>query len=95
MVSSGATADSLKEDLSILLKAAKILRKNISSSPKWKFSGNFDDYELPSLLKIFCKHAIMGAGKIDHSNEEHSVDVSTSVRAQHFMSAYKSVRQVS
>lgn len=85
---SAATADNFKEDLSISLKAAKMLRKNISSTPKWKFSGNLDDYELPSLLKFFCKHAIIGTGKIGHSNKEHSVDVTTSILAQHFMSAY-------
>jgi len=46
-ISSTITSDNLKNDLKVLLQAAKILRKDIASSPTWKFNGTFADYKPP------------------------------------------------
>jgi len=48
----------LREDVKVLLKADKILRKDIANAPPWQFQGTFDNYEPPALLTLFCKHAI-------------------------------------
>jgi len=39
----------LREDVQVLLKAAKILRKVTANAPPWKFQGTFDNYEPPAL----------------------------------------------
>uniref|UniRef100_UPI0035901BBE large ribosomal subunit protein eL39 isoform X1 n=1 Tax=Myxine glutinosa TaxID=7769 RepID=UPI0035901BBE len=95
MISSTITADSIKDDFKVLLRAAKILRKDIASSPAWKFNGTFADSKPPPMLNIFCKHAVMGTRKVGNSNREDSIGVSASLLAQHFVGAYKSDRQVS
>ena len=57
-ISSTITSDNLKDDLKVLLQAAKILRKDIASSPPWKFNGTFVDYKPLPMLSIFCKYAV-------------------------------------
>lgn len=91
----GSTSTDLKEDLKLLMRAAKILRRDIATSRPWKFHGTFANYEPPALLKTFCTHAVQGTGKVKSMNREESVNRSASVLAQHFVGAYKSDRQVS
>ena len=38
LIASGVSADVLKEDLKVLLRAAKILRRDIASSRPWQFT---------------------------------------------------------
>ena len=95
IISSALTEETLKDDLKTILRAAKILRKDIASHSTWKFSGTFDDYESPPMLKVFCKHAVMGTEKMCDVNREESLDLSASMLAQHFVTAYKSDTQVS
>ena len=87
--------EDMKEDLRVLLKAAKILRKDIAGASSWKFQGTFADYKPPTLLNIFCKHVIQGTGENKTLNREESANQTASVLAQHFVGAYKSDRQVS
>ena len=94
-ISSTITSDNLKDDLKVLLQAAKILRKDIASSPTWKFNGTFADYKPPPMLSIFCKYAVAGTRNIGDSSREDSTDVGASLLAQHFVSACKSDRQIS
>ena len=85
----------LTEDVKILLKAAKILRRDIASATPWKFEGTFDNYEPPTLLQLFCKYATQGLHQIKTTSRAESMNQSASVLAQHFVCAYKSDRQVS
>jgi hypothetical protein len=95
LIASAVSGDVLKEDLKVLLRAAKILRRDISTSCPWKFHGTFADYEPPALLKIFCKHAVQGTGRVKSTHRDQSVNQSASVLAQHFVGTYRSDRQVS
>ncbi|KAK6182331.1 hypothetical protein SNE40_010041 [Patella caerulea] len=84
----------LREDVKVLLKAAKILRKDIANAPLWKFQGTFDNYEPPALLQLFCNHAIQGLHDVKTTSRAESMNQSASVLAQHFVCAYKTDRQV-
>lgn len=95
LIASALTAEDLQQDLKVLLKAAKILRRDIGNSSSWKFHGTFTDYEVPALLNTFCKHAIQGTGQVKTTTRKESVVKSATVLAQHFVAAYKSDRQVS
>ena len=86
--------EELREDMKVLLKAAKIVRRDIASATPWKFEGTFDNYEPPPLLQFFCKHSIQGLHSVKSTNKSESVNQSVSVLVQHFVSAYKSDRQV-
>ena len=87
--------EDLKEDVKILLKAAKILRRDIGSATPWKFEGTFDNYEPPTLLQLFCKYATQGLHHVKTTSRAESMNQSASVLAQHFVCAYKFDRQVS
>ena len=80
--------------MKVLLKAAKILRRDIAAAPSWKFEGTFENYEPPSLLHFFFKHVIQGTHQVKTSSKVESINKSASVIAQHFVCAYKSDRQV-
>ena len=95
MISSAITGEDLKEDLKVLLRAAKILRKDIATSSTWKFKGSFTDYKTPPLLKTFCKHAFQGTKSMKSACREDCINRSASVLAQHFVASYKTERQVS
>ena len=85
----------LKEDVKILLKAAKILRRDIASATPWKFEGTFDNYEPPTLLQLFCKYADQGLHHVKTTSRAESMNQSASGLVPHFVCAYKSDRQVS
>ena len=59
--------ENIRKDVKILLKAAKILRKDIANAIPWKFEGTFDNYVPPTLLHLFCKHAIQGSHQVKFS----------------------------
>ena len=84
----------LKKDVKILLKEAKILRRDIASATPWKFEGIFDNYE-PTLLQLFCKYATQGLHHVKTTSRAEAMNRSASVFVQYFACAYKSDRQVS
>ena len=84
----------VKDDITLLLKAAKILRKDISSSRTWTVEGVFDDFTPPKLLSLFCKQVIHGIGVIQSEHRHSSIDQSASILAQHMIQAFKSDKQV-
>ena len=95
LIASAVSADVLKEDLKVILRAAKILKRDIATSCTWQFHGTFDDYEPPALLKTFCRQAVQCIERVKSTVREQSVNQSASVLAQHFVGAYRSDRQVS
>ena len=86
---------SLKDDLNVLLRAAKTLRKDITSTMPWKFTGTFADYDPPRMVQTYCKFAIQGTRTLGDVNKEESIDQSASLLGQHLVGAFKSDRQVS
>ena len=88
-------AHETEDDIKILLKAAKILRRDIQNAPSWKFEGDFTNYQPPPLLYLFCKHTIQGQQHVKMTRKTGAFNQSASVLAQHFVTAYKSDRQVS
>ncbi len=85
LIASAVSADVLKEDLKVILRAAKILKRDIATSYPWQFHGTFDDYEPPALLKTFCRQAVQCIGRVKSTDREQSVNQSASVLAQHFV----------
>ena len=77
-----------------VLKAAKILRKDIANTPPLKFQGTFDNYEPLALLQLFCRHAIQGVHEVKTTSRAESTNQSAYVLVQHFVCAYKTDRQV-
>ena len=71
LIASAVSADVLKEDLKVILRAAKIMRRDIATSCPWQFHGTFDDYEPPALLKTFCKKAVQGTEPFKVQEESH------------------------
>ena len=60
ILSNAQTESSVKDDLNVLLRAAKILRKDIASTMLWQYTGTFADYDPPRMVQTFCKFAIQG-----------------------------------
>ena len=48
------------DDLNILFKAGKIIRKELQSHPRWRYKGSFDDFEHPKLLSTFLRWVLVG-----------------------------------
>ena len=44
LITKALSAEDVMHDLKVLLEAATILRRDISSSVPWKFQGSFTDY---------------------------------------------------
>ena len=70
ILSNAQTESSLKDDLNVLLRAAKILRKDIASTMPWKFTGTFADYDPPCMVQTFCKLAIQGTRTLGDVNKD-------------------------
>ena len=47
-----------------MMRTVSILRKDIETSPKWRFDGSFDGYHDPPLLLWLCKHLNKGTGSV-------------------------------
>ena len=95
LIASALSVDDVRGDLQILLKAAKILRKDITESEPWKFQGSFKDFKPPVMLDAFCKHVVQGTHRVKTIIREESANQSASILAQHFIQAFKSDRQIS
>ena len=95
VISKAATSSTLfeKDSLTIIMKAAQILRKDIREHVNyWQFSGSFSNYEPPPMA---CKHNLQGTRKIDYEKRKSMSDKSTSLLAQQIVQAPKTDRQVS
>ena len=93
-IASGVSADVLKEDLKVLLRAAKILRRDIATSCPWQFTAPLMIMNRQHCSRPFCKQAVQGTGRVKSTDREQSVNQSASLLAQHFVGAYRSDRQV-
>ena len=82
-------------DLTILMKGASIIRKEIAASESWTFQGSFADYSVPQRLYTFIKWIIEGLHSTVQTDRKQTVlHKSSSNISQHIVSAFKSDRQV-
>ena len=100
LIASGVSADVLKEDLKVLLRAANILRRDIATSCPWQFTVplmimNRQHCSRPFVSKPFRVQEESNLQTGNNLSIGDSVNQSASVLAQHFAWAYKSDRQVS
>lgn len=51
---------SFEANVQTLLSAALILRDSIGGHPKWQFEGQFDNFQLPEELYMFCRWVLSG-----------------------------------
>lgn len=77
-----------------LLSAALILRDAIRGHPKWQFEGQFDNFHLPEELYMFCRWALSGIKRTIDQKRSTLIDHSASILGQHFMTAFRSDRQI-
>ncbi|CAG9762416.1 unnamed protein product [Ceutorhynchus assimilis] len=63
----------IKEEIQVLMKAAQILQKKISASPKWKFQGSSDSYTPPVMLYMFCRQLIQGRKTIQTERKDAAI----------------------
>ena len=85
----------IKNDYSVIIEAAKLLRRQIGSIPLWKFQGKFDDFQIPLLIQAYCKTVIMGTRKIKTDERESNINHSSSLLAQLIIQMSKTDRQTS
>ena len=71
------------EIISNLVNAASLLREEIMSTRDWSFTGNFDNFENPSLLQFFLSHLLFGnhVGKVSQMRDE-EVDATVDIACQ-------------
>ena len=82
-------------DLTILMKGASIIRKEIAENASWTFKGSFADYTVPQRLYTFIKWIIEGFHSTVQTDRKQAVlHKSASNISQHIVSAFKSNRQV-
>ena len=87
--------DTVKNDYGVITEAAKILRREIASMPRWKIQGTFDNFKIPLLLQTFCKSILMGTRKINTVHRESEIERSSSILAQLIIQMSKTDKQVS
>ena len=95
LIASGVSADVLKEDLKVLLRAAKILRRDIATSSSWQFTVPLMIMNRQHCSRPFVSKPFREQEDLKSRDREQSVNQSASVLAQHFVWAYRSNRQVS
>ena len=95
LIASGVSADVLKEDLKVLLRAAKILRRDIATSCPWQFTVHLMIMNRQNCSRPFVSEPFRVQEDLKSRDRELSVNQSASVLAQHFVWAYISNRQVS
>ena len=77
------------DDFNILLKAAKLLRSELSSHSRWHYKGTFDDFKASELLSTFVKWLIVGPHMtleniVRSENTENTISIITEMIMQSF-----------
>ena len=84
------------DDFNTLFKASKLLRKELSSHPKWAFKGSFDDFIHPKLLITFLRWILLGPNlSVESEERTRKIENTVSVAAQVLTQSFKTTRQSS
>ena len=82
-----------KDDYYSVVESAKLIRNEILKATDWKFTGNFEGFEIPKLLQCLIKGIIVGATDPRHHNF-YKIDVKVDNISQIIMKSIKTSRQV-
>ena len=82
-----------KDDYYSIFESAKLIRNEILKATDWKFTGNFEGFEIPKSLQCLIKWIIVGATDSKHRNFD-KIDVKVDNISQIIMKSIKTSRQV-
>ena len=83
------------ENYGDLFKAAKLIREELEKHQKWKFTGSFNDFVVPTHLETLLRWIIVSPNVSLYKGErQRSVDKSVLVTSQLVMQSFKTSRQV-
>ena len=84
------------DEFNLLFKASKLLRKELSSNPKWVFKGSFDDFVHPELLTTFLRWVLLGPNlSVEGEKRTQKIENTVSVATQVLMQSFKTKCQSS
>ena len=90
-----AALENLSDDLSHIFKTAKLVRKSLEKFPSWKYTGSFDDYHSPEILKNLIKWIIIGPSiGIDTGQRKGMIDQNVENISQIILQSVKSNRKL-
>ena len=79
-----------------VVQAARLIRDDILKTENWKFTGSFDNYQPPLLLKTFIRWIIAGPNtEIESERRTKSIDIGVDNLTQIVTQAVKNKRQMS
>ena len=84
-----------REVLSDILNVSKVIRNELQSHQKWKFTGTYSDFIEPNLLSTLIKWILIGPNEnLYNENRIKRVENATSVVTQLIVQSFKTKRQV-
>ena len=84
-----------REVLSDILNVSKVIRNELQSHQKWKFTGTYSDFIEPNLLSTLIKWILIGPNEnLYNENRIKRVENATSVVTQLIIQSFKTKRQV-
>ena len=84
------------DDFNTLFEASKLLRKELSSHPKWAFKGSFDDFIHPKIFISFLRWVLPGPNlSVESEKRTRKIENAVSVAAQVLKQSFKTTRQSS
>lgn len=92
----GAAKSNLKEDMTVILKCAKIVRKAIEESSPWTFGGSIstDHQSIPNELLWMLKWIVQGDTAVVSEARSENVHRSCTNFSQMIIQAHKTKRQI-
>ena len=82
-----------KDDYYSIFESAKLIRNEILKATDWRFTGNFEGFEIQKSLQCLIKWIIVGATDPQHRNFD-KIDVKVDNISQIIMKSIKTSRQV-
>ena len=83
----------IKKDYYSIFEKAKLIRNEVLKATDWKFTGNFEGFEIPKSLQRLIKWIIVGATDPKHRNFD-KIDVKVDNISQIIMKSIRTSRQV-
>ena len=90
-----AISKNKREILSEILNVSKVIRDELQSQEKWKFTGTFANFKEPELLSTLIKWILIGPNEVvEYEDRRKTVENTTLIVTQHIMQSFKTKRQV-
>lgn len=88
------TTEDAERDMTCLMKAAAIIRQEISKMPEWKYTGVFSDFQVPTKLCQLMEWIIAGMKERLDVKRDKEIQTSSRNLAQYVMNNFRTNRQV-